>query len=66
LNGTNQLLVYADKVNMVGENINIIKKNTEALLETSKEVGLEINTEKTKCIVVLPPECRTKSYFTDC
>jgi hypothetical protein len=49
LNGTHQLLVYVDDVNLLGDNIDTIKKNTETLIDGSKEVGLQANTEKTIC-----------------
>jgi hypothetical protein len=50
--GTHHLLDCDINVNISGENINFIKKNTEALSETVKDVGLEVNTEKSKYIVV--------------
>jgi hypothetical protein len=43
LNGTHQLLAYADDVNLLGDNIDIIKRNTESLIDASKEVGLKLN-----------------------
>jgi hypothetical protein len=36
----------------MGKNIKIIKKITEVLLGASKEVGLDINADKTKYIVL--------------
>jgi hypothetical protein len=54
LNGTHQLLAYVGDVNLLGDNIDTIKKNTETLIDASKEVGLEINVEKLSiccCIV---------------
>jgi hypothetical protein len=52
LNGTHQRLAYTDDVNLLGDNIDTIKKNTETLIDASKEVGLEINVEKTKYMLL--------------
>jgi hypothetical protein len=52
LNGTHQLLVYADNVNILGGSVHAIKKNTEAVVVASKEIGLEVNAEKTKYMVM--------------
>jgi hypothetical protein len=52
LNGTHQLLAYADDVNLLGPNIDTIKKNTETLIVANKVVGLEINVEKTKYMLL--------------
>jgi hypothetical protein len=47
LKRTHQLLAYADDVNLVGGNIDTIKKNTETLSVDIKEVYLEIIVKKT-------------------
>jgi hypothetical protein len=46
LNGTQQLLAYADDVNLLGDNIDTVNRNTETLIDASKEVGIKVNVEK--------------------
>jgi hypothetical protein len=52
LNGTHQLLVYADDDNVLAGSIHSIKKNAEDLVIGSKEIGLEVNAETTKHMVM--------------
>jgi hypothetical protein len=40
LNATHQLLACADDVSLLGDNVDTIKKDTETLIDASKEVGL--------------------------
>jgi hypothetical protein len=47
LNGTHQLLVYADDVNILGGSVHIIKK-----VSASKETGLEVNSDNNKYMVM--------------
>jgi hypothetical protein len=39
-------------VNLLGDNIDTVQKNTEALIDASKEVDLEINVEKTRHVLL--------------
>jgi hypothetical protein len=52
LNGTHQLLACADDVILLGDNVDTVKKNMETLIDASKEVGLKINVEKTKYMLL--------------
>jgi hypothetical protein len=60
LNGTHQILIYADDVNIFGVNVLVIK-STESLVVTSKGIRLEVNTGKTEYLVISRSECVTKS-----
>jgi len=52
LNGTHQLLVYADDVNILGRSIHTLKDNPEALVAATREIGLEVSADNTKYMVV--------------
>jgi hypothetical protein len=52
LNGTHLFLAFADDVNILGGNTDTIQKNTEALLDAGKYVGFEVNSEKTKYMLL--------------
>jgi hypothetical protein len=45
-------MAYAEDVNLFGDNIDTVKKNAGTLIDASKEVALEINIEKTKCMLL--------------
>jgi hypothetical protein len=63
LNGTHQLLVYTDDVNLLDYGIDTIK-NTQTLIDDSNVIGLDVNAEKTKYylyVAVSSPECRAQS-----
>jgi len=51
LNGTHQLLFRAN-VNVLGRSVNTISRNTEALVVTSKDIGVEVKADKTKYMVM--------------
>jgi len=61
LNGTH-LLVHAD-VNIWGRIIHTVKENAEALVVASKEIVLEVNADKTKCLVMFREKNAGRSHI---
>jgi hypothetical protein len=45
-------MVYVDDVNILGGSVHATKENAEALVVASKEIGLEVNADKTKYMVM--------------
>ena len=41
-------MAYADDVNLIGDAIRTVETNTQVLLNACKDIGLAVNTEKTK------------------
>jgi len=52
LNGTHQLLAYADNVNILGGSIHTLKEKAEALVAATWEIGLELSADQTKYMVM--------------
>jgi len=52
LNGTHRLMVYTDGVYMLGGSVDTVKKHTQALVVANKEIGLEVNADKTQYMVM--------------
>jgi len=62
LNGTHQLLAYADDVNILGGTIHMVKENAEALVVATKEIGLEVNADKTKHMIMSQDQNARRSH----
>jgi hypothetical protein len=58
-------LVYADDVNIFVTSVHAIKRHTNALLVGSKEIGLEVNADKTKYMVMSRDQKQKKSLYKD-
>ena len=65
LNGTQQLLVYADGVNILGRNVHTVKENAEGLAVATKEIGLRVNADKSKHSHVSRSECRMEPQYEE-
>ena len=44
--------VFSDDVNILRGRVHTIKENAETLVVTSKEIGIELNADKTKYMVM--------------
>jgi hypothetical protein len=52
LNWKHWLLVCADVVNILKDNIDTAKKNTETVIDTAKEIGVKLSPKKTKYVLL--------------
>jgi len=63
LDGPNQLKIYVD-VNILGEIVHTIKENAEVLVVANMGLGLEVNADESKYMVMSGDQiCRAKSQY---
>ena len=62
LNGTHQMLAYADNVNKLGGSIHTLRENAEALVAATRKIGLEVIADKLSTWSCL--EIRMQDEFT--
>jgi len=62
LSGAHQLLIYVDDVNILGWSVHTVKENAKALIVVSKEIGLEVNADKTKYIAMSRDQTAERSH----
>jgi hypothetical protein len=65
LNGTHQLLAYADDVNLLGGSEHRVNENAETLVVVTKEIGLEVNADKTKYMVMTRDQKKGEVQYED-
>jgi hypothetical protein len=49
---SHQIFAYANDVSLIGDDIRTIERNAEVLLNSCKDIGLAVNTGKTKYMEV--------------
>ena len=62
LNGTHQLLVYTDGINILGGSVHIVKKNTGTLVDSNSR--LVVNADKTEYLIVSRDQNSGQSHRT--
>jgi hypothetical protein len=60
--GTHQLLTYVDDVNILGGSVQTVKENAEALVVATKEIGLAVNEDKPKYMVMVRDQNAGRSH----
>jgi len=51
LNDLNHPFAYAVDVDLIGDDMEALQSNTDVLVEACDEVGLQVNINKTKCMI---------------